>query len=304
MDVGIVIVNYNTYENTFKCIDSILEVCKLEYKIFVIDNRSTNDSVKRINDRYRDNKKIDLITASENKGYSAGVNIGIKEAIKNKCNAIIISNNDIIYKQNSIEAMYEELEKNKSTAVVGPKIIDINDGIMPNLKGTLSYEKYIFSKKPLMYIDFMGINKKLYYKNYKYDKTIEVEGMVGGACFMISNEFIKKIGYLDENIFLFFEEDTIAYKLKDTDLKVYLQPESEVIHFGSSTINKQESSFALFHRYSSAMYVLKKYEKIGNFKLFLIFIINYMGLFLNFKDKTSRDYMNKLYKYYIQLLSI
>ena len=50
--IGIVVLNYNNYIKTMECVDSILKNVKINYRIYLIDNNSPNESFKKLKDRY------------------------------------------------------------------------------------------------------------------------------------------------------------------------------------------------------------------------------------------------------------
>ena len=62
-----------------------------------------------------------------NSGYSAGNNVGIRQALADGCDAVLISNSDVRYEKDSISKMYQYLQKNPKTGIVGPKIV-LRDG--------------------------------------------------------------------------------------------------------------------------------------------------------------------------------
>ena len=79
--VGIVVLNYNNYQDTIACIDSIMTVEKnINYQIFVVDNNSGNCSVSVISQRYGD--CVNLIISNRNLGYAGGNNLGIAAAVE------------------------------------------------------------------------------------------------------------------------------------------------------------------------------------------------------------------------------
>lgn len=304
MKLGIIIINYNQYEDTIKCVESIFKNCHLNYTIFIVDNGSTNNSVVKLKEKYENINHVVLEVTKKNNGYSAGCNIGLAKAIKEKCDLFLISNNDVYYKKDSIEKICVIFHTKENVGIVGPAILDNEDLIQRSLKEPLTFYKYIFSKKPLRYFDFGGIKKKLYYLSYDYKKKIEFSGMVSGCCFMLSYELFKEIGYFDENIFLYFEEDAIARKIMKTKYKVFIEPDSKVIHFGSKSIGSQKNIFSYYHRYNSSMYVLKKYCDITKLQLTYVFLINYISLAMKTKsDENERNgYCKKLLENYQKLL--
>ena len=121
--IGIVILNYNSWNDTAECVRSILnEESKAEYKIYLVDNGSLQRPTEEQSEFFR-KAGLELIQNSENKGYSAGNNVGIKKALDDGCDAVLISNSDVRYEKDSIYQLYDYLSHHPEAGIVGPKII-------------------------------------------------------------------------------------------------------------------------------------------------------------------------------------
>ena len=80
--LSIIIVNYNNYELTNECINSVLNTVKnLEYEIIVVDNNSPNDSYDKIYEKFGEVENVTVIKSKENAGFGAGNNLGAEKAI-------------------------------------------------------------------------------------------------------------------------------------------------------------------------------------------------------------------------------
>ena len=147
--LGMVIINYNDYKTTSFLLDSIKDYKCLDL-IVVVDNKSTDDSLKHL--KKYENNKIKIIEAEENKGYAAGLNAGAKEVIKKlkNCN-IIFSNSDVIInKEEDLEKLSKDIGKH-SIAVVGPTIVEnrsLNRGwMLPTIKDEIKFNLPLVSRK-------------------------------------------------------------------------------------------------------------------------------------------------------------
>ena len=77
-NVFIILLNYNGYKDTIDCINSLLNINYDEFKIVVVDNNSTDDSHRILNDYLSDLEIVKYIQTGQNLGFSDGNNIGIK----------------------------------------------------------------------------------------------------------------------------------------------------------------------------------------------------------------------------------
>lgn len=273
--VGIVILNYKNWNETIDCVNSIIKTTKIKFKIYIVDNYSPNNSFEELSCYFEDNNNIVIIHSDNNCGYAAGNNLGIKTAME-ECDEILVSNPDIIFRDNAIDNMIDFLNTKKELGVVGPKVLDENLAIQKYTRKPLTFKRYISIKKPFIY--FMKKTQKEYlHRSYNYSSNFIFQGMVSGCCFAIKNKIVSAIGGFDENTFLFGEEDIIGIKLMRMGIKAGICIDAEVIHKGSTTIGKKTSPFSDFHRYVSVYYVLVNYVNINMLQRFIIKLINIGG---------------------------
>ena len=83
--VAIILINWNNSEYTIECIKSLNKTSYRNKKIFVIDNNSNDNSVKKIKNLF---SNIDITINKENLGFTGGNNVGIKKALKENFDSI------------------------------------------------------------------------------------------------------------------------------------------------------------------------------------------------------------------------
>lgn len=292
--LGIVILNYNAFEDTIKCVESIVNTCSIRYKIYIVDNASTNDSVIHIlSYKNKHNYNIELIQCQHNKGYSKGNNEGIKSAIKDNIEYLLISNPDVIFLENSINCLASKLKENSKTIITAPYILGPNREYMQFALKKYTFKSFLFSKKPFFYLK----RKKYRFHNYNNNTDYEFTGMTSGCCFMIKAKLFDKLGMFDEEIFLFYEEDILCYKLDNFNYKTCIVSNARIIHNHSSSVKKESKAFNRYHRFISAKYVLTKYAKIN--LLEIIYVIIVQDLLFIMLSLVNSNY-RKILKAYLQ----
>lgn len=264
MKNGIVIVNYNDYKTTKRLIDNIRDY-KVFDKIVIVDNKSSDNSLKEL--KKLENKRIVVIDSGKNKGYSYALNVGCKYLIdKYKECKIIVSNSDIIIQsENDIKDLFE-LVKGKNV-IVGPTIIEGNnlnrgwivpkpmDDVAMNILGL--YKKY--QKRHLMYQD-----------SY-YNKDISKVGTVSGCFFAISSKHLEEMGYFDENVFLYYEENIMGVKTKNLGKNIIVANNIDVIHDHAVSIDKSLKRIKKYDILKNSQYYFEKtYNHASKGELFLL----------------------------------
>jgi GT2 family glycosyltransferase len=293
--LGIVILNYMTWSETKKCVESILSTCTLKYGIFIVDNGSTNSSCEILKTAYAGYHNITIIKLNHNLGYAAGNNIGIKTAIQANADNLLISNNDIIYKDKAIEKMNDYLWANPDAEIVGPKIRDNYSKLVSGRFGKLGMrEKYLVTT-PLRILDFLFTWRKYFYSDIPENLIHEIYA-ISGSCFMIKRSAIEKVGYLDENTFLYQEEAILGFRAAKLGYKSFFLPSAQVIHAHAATTRHYSAfsyrQFVLSEIYYCAVYLRTSLAKY--FALYIIRIVQYITRCL-----TQKDYRANLKKYLV-----
>lgn len=265
-----IIINYNDYKTTLNLINNIKDYKMLD-EIVVIDNKSTDDSVANL----KKISNITLICNETNDGFARAINIASKYLIdKYKDGYIIISNSDIrINKEKDIKKLISDFKNN--IAVVGPTIQEPKD-IVRGIKHT-TVNQDILLNIPL--INRLYKNKMISYKDNHYNKDVSIVDMVKGCFFIIDSKALEKINYLDENTFLYYEENILYTKLKVKGYKTLIDNEVTVYHDHAKTISKNIKNVAKYKIVKdSMMYYEKQYNDASAFQLFILKILNNINL--------------------------
>lgn len=255
--IDALVLNYNDVETTIKYIKSI-EKFSIVRKIIVVDNCSTDSSFEILSNYITD--KIDVIKTNRNGGYGAGNNYGIKYLVeKYNSEYILLSNPDVIVESNTLEKLEIFLRDNLDFIIAAPFMLNKNRKKQINtafrIPGLIDY---IFSFE-LVWSKWISKN---FYKDIFYEKEEikEVDG-VSGSLFLMDASKMLKYGMYDENIFLYCEEISLAFKLKNSGLKTALLLQETFIHNHSVSISKTYTSEIKKHELlmKSKLYVIKKY---------------------------------------------
>ncbi len=268
--IGMVIVNYNDYETTKRLLDNVKDY-KVLKEIVVVDNKSTDNSLEEL--RKLENKKITIIDSGNNKGYSYALNVGCKYLInKYKVLNIIISNSDIIIDSDTDIKDLNSYISDKNV-IVGPTIIqgnDLNRGFkIPSPWQDIKQNIVFFGKRVLA--------KELSYPDNYYHKDISKVDTVSGCFFMISSKHLEDMGYFDENVFLYYEENIMGIKTKKLGKNIIVCNNVDVIHDHSVSIDK---SLKRIKKYdilkTSQEYFEKKYNGANKIELFFLKVFRYL----------------------------
>ena len=268
--IGMVIVNYNDYETTKRLLDNVKDY-KVLKEIVVVDNKSTDDSLKKL--KKLESKKITIIDSGNNKGYSYALNVGCKYLIdKYKVLNIVISNSDIIIdSENDIKDLNSYISD--ENVIVGPTIIQGND-LNRGFKVPTPWQDI---KQNIVFWGKRVLANELNYPDNYYHKDISKVDTVSGCFFMISSKHLEDMGYFDEGVFLYYEENIMGIKTKKLGKNIIVCNNVDVIHDHSVSIDK---SLKRIKKYdilkTSQEYFEKKYNGANKIELFFLKVFRYL----------------------------
>lgn len=252
--VAIILVNYNGEKYNEECICSILKSTYNNYEIIVVDNASTDNSVKLIRERFYDNIKI--ILSNENLGFSGANNIGINYALDNGFDYVMLLNNDTIIDENMIKIM---VETSANKVVVSPKIYYYdNKNIIWSAGGSINWSKGL----PIQY----GINEEDNYENNN-KKSIE---FATGCCVLIPINAIKKVGMMSEEYFLYYEDTDYCVRLIRGGYKIIYEPEAILFHKVSASTGGEKSKMYWYYMTRNRLIFNKKFNNTIFYKMYFL----------------------------------
>lgn len=244
-DLSILIINYKTPSLLGHCIKSIYKnEPKLDYEIIVVDNASGDESVEIMRDDF---PQVELITNKQNLGFPKAVNQGIR---KSKGKYILILNPDITALPGSIDKMFNFLEKNKSIAVLAPKLINPNGSIQYSCFSIFPTPQIVLYRRTPLGKSPQASEIIDNFRMAEWDHLCGIEvAWVLGSCMMIRREAIDQIGLMDERFFMYMEDVDWCRRFWESSWRVYYYPEAELVHYYQRSSATESGLFlALFNR--------------------------------------------------------
>ena len=254
--VAIIIVNWKQYELTKSCLFSLKKINYDNHQIILIDNESNQKELKSIKNQF---ENIITFSNERNLGFTGANNIGIKHAIKNEFEYVMLINNDTEVEKNFISPLIDSLEKNKNLGAVQPLILNFDSRKKVwNAGGFLNkFFGYFYVNK----------NPKEIKKNIDW---------ITGCCFFVRIEVIKKIGLLDESFFAYYEDVDWSIRIKNSGYDLAFIKSSVIYHHCSKSSQNELSEgklspFVHYLNIRNHIFLLRKNRDIFNFMGVLLF---------------------------------
>ncbi|OUR61408.1 hypothetical protein A9Q74_09595 [Colwellia sp. 39_35_sub15_T18] len=296
LDTLIVTVNYKTSNLVTELINSLLgEVKNLgSTHMVIVDNNSGDGSVDYIQNFIDENSIywVSVIASKENSGYAAGNNLAINSVLKKNIavKRIWFLNPDTKVKAEAGTELIKAMKKN-NLHIVGSRLED-DDGTLQcshfNFPG-------IFSELSagLRLGAFDRLVQKYLVRTEPSNTPIQAHWLAG-ASFMVSNDYIKKIGLIDDDYFLYFEELDFCLQGQRNNMPCWYIPSSKVYHaVGAATgISDHRRKAPRRPQYwfdSRRRFFLKNYGVIKLICCDLAFMIGYATWLLRSKLTNNVD---------------
>lgn len=276
-EITIVIPNYNGIKYLEECLISLdseaqYDECP-EFTVLVVDNGSTDGSVKLLEERWPVVQKILL---PENTGFCHAVNVGIKEA---ETPYVILLNNDTKVKPGFINGLYQAIQRKDSIFSVSARMLMWDKPELIDDAG----DRYCV----LGWAYSRGKGKPA----SAFDKPVEVFSSCGGAAIYRKSVF-EEIGLFDEAHFAYLEDLDIGYRARIFGYRNYYEPSAQVLHYGSASTGSRYNERKTILASANNVYVIGKNMPLLQLLFNLPFL--FLGFFLKFLF-FCRKGMGKIY---------
>jgi len=285
MEVSVIIVNFNTFDLTCKCIKSILANTQdLSYEIIVVDNASTECNPDMFLLVY---PGVKLIKNEQNTGFAGGNNSGIACA---EGEVVLLLNSDTELVNNAIGIAYNKLKSNANIGVVSAQLLFPNGNIQsccnrfPSVKleliELLRLQKFLPSAK----------RAKLLLGSF-FDHTTAIESdWVWGTFFMFRKEILQYFPEkrLSQDFFMYGEDMQWCYEIKrKIKLQIVYEPEAKVTHYlsaSSSQVKKfNKQKIMANHEF---LFLQKYYGRLQAYLIFKLRALKFASLSITNPDFT------------------
>lgn len=242
--IGVVIVNYNgaAYQNV--ALKTIYESTYTNFEVIIVDSASKDNSIELAKKEY---PQVHYLPQSENVGVAKGNNIGIKYALEQlEAEYVLLINNDIELDTLTFEYLIRKAD-NKTVTV--PKIYYYEPHDMLWFAGGEMY----WNKGESGHIGNFETDKG------QYDKE-RIVGYSPTCCMLIHRDIISKVGYIDETVFMYFDDTDLCVRLNDAGYKILYVPSAVMWHKVSSSGGGMDSKVYVYYNFRNKFYFMKKYK--------------------------------------------
>lgn len=252
-NIGVYICNYNKQDYVIKCVESVRkQTCINMIDIYVVDNHSTDDSVKLLRDTLGD--AITILENAENLGGSGGFNRGIRDGLSKDYKYIMLVDNDVVMAEDAVEQLFDYLEQNPDVGIAGSKILQMGKpDVIQDLGGSIDLNRYNMQGNYYGHLD-KGL-----------PDVIECD-YVSTCTAMARVEAVRQFGLMPEDNFIYWDDTQWSKECQQTGYKTIVVSASKVWH--NHSVMTGISPFVKYYHTRNRLYYFSKYLEESQLEMF------------------------------------
>ncbi|MBN22535.1 MAG: hypothetical protein CL678_14730 [Bdellovibrionaceae bacterium] len=283
--VKILTLNWNGLRHLKYFLPHALRQSYSNYSILVVDNGSSDNSVKYIRDNF---PEVEVLSLSKNLGYSRGFNRGIFDALKSGSDYILITNNDVVLHENFLSEGVKLFSEEKNIGYMSGKVYYMNDINKFQYAGGRNLRTNIGKIPSMRGKDEFDVGQ--------YEETCDFEYM-DDVCSLVSCQMIKKVGPYDSDFFFDYEETEWNFRIRKGKFRIVYNPKMKAWHrLHGSTGGTRLTRLSELHHCRGKILFHYKTENENDFLSFLIGFVFFhflkRSLFLICQRKANLIFFN------------
>jgi N-acetylglucosaminyl-diphospho-decaprenol L-rhamnosyltransferase len=241
-----VVVTYNSAAWIGRCLDSLAGASTI-----VIDNASADDTVEIV----RRHPGVNVVVRSRNGGFAVAVN---QASALVPDEDILLMNPDAIARPGSVALLEAYLAAHPSVGIVVPRLLNPDGSVQANVRTfptpwTMLARRTVFGRT--------GLGRRIHENHVLAGRIPDSAGPIQsaiGAVMLVRREAIRRVGSMDERIFLYGEDWDWCYRMWAANWEVHIEPAAVMDHeyLRQSRRTFDLRSAAVRHHWASAMKLL------------------------------------------------
>jgi len=248
--VGIVVLTWNGRDLTLGCLRSLLQCTYPSFRVYVVDNASEDGTLKAVEAERSGDPRVVAIQNGANLGFAGGNNVGMRRAVADGMDYVLLLNNDTEVEADFLEPLVATMEA------------DLTVGVTTSMIYFHGTQGEIWSFGVRMDRN-TGVGSAIGWRELdrgQYPEAIECD-YATGCGLMVRREVVEKIGYLDPDYFYLTEDADFCFRAVDAGFRVVAIPTSIIWHKVTASLKGgEEAPVRLYFRARNRLLLLKKVQ--------------------------------------------
>jgi GT2 family glycosyltransferase len=258
--VSIVIVSFNTRDLLRECLLSLYrETEGIAKQVICADNASRDGSADMVAAEF---PEVELVRSETNLGFAGGNNLAFSHATGRY---VVLLNSDAFLQSGSLQRAIAHMEAEASIGIGGARLIGRDGSWQPSAR--------LFPSLLNDFLTLSGLSAKFPKsrafgrpdRTWADDNQASDVDWVPGAFSIVRRDALERVGYFDENFFLYYEEVDLCKRFKNAGYRIHYWPDVVVVHLGgessktlkSMTFSESGSQLTLWRMRSAFLYYRK-----------------------------------------------
>ena len=236
VDLSVVIVTYNSRAHIGECLASAVRaLAGLAAEICVVDNASADSTAALVRAQA---PNVMVIDAPENRGFAAGVNLGLSQTTGRY---VLWLNPDSRFIGGSVASVIEWLDAHQKVGIAGGRILDPDGSVQRSVRSFPSYGAVLGARHSILskLLPSNPFSRQYLRADLSYQETATAD-WVSGACLIHRRSVSDALGGLDDGFFMYFEDVDFCYRATQAGWTVMFHPGFTIEHHigGSSECSR------------------------------------------------------------------
>jgi N-acetylglucosaminyl-diphospho-decaprenol L-rhamnosyltransferase len=260
LDLGVIILNWNTRELLRDCLQSVFAASgPLTFEVCVVDNASRDGSVAMVRAEF---PQVRLVESRENGGYAAGNNLGLQAfsfgpGRSDGPRYALLLNPDTVVPETALAGLAAYMDAHPRAGAAGPRLLLPSGELDLACRRSLAFDAFVYRMLGLSQL-FPRSRRFGQYNLTYLSPDVETEvGSVVGACMIVRREAVAQAGLLDEAFFMYGEDLDWASAIHQAGWEVRYNPAVTVVHVKRAASRQSRRAQIAFHE--AMLYFYRKH---------------------------------------------
>lgn len=251
-DLSVILVNWNAGLVLAECLRRVLpEVSALGGECIVVDNGSAERDLALLKREFPD---LQVIANSLNLGFARAMNQGIK---RSRGRYLLLLNPDAFIQAGSLRHIVSFMDAEPEVGILGPRIVNADGSTQGSARAFPGLATAFFGRSSLLSRFFPRnpfTRRQVFATINAPDEPQDVD-WVSGACMFVRRCVLEEVGFLNERLFLYWEDADICWRAQRGGWRVVYYPQARVTHLvGVCSRQAPARSLIAFHRSAYCFY--------------------------------------------------
>jgi GT2 family glycosyltransferase len=239
--VAIVVVNYNSAHYVGSLIDSLLGLSYKKWRLYVVDNASTDGSAEYIEERI---PAARIIKNPANAGFAPGVNRGLGVCLGDNPDYVLLLNPDTTFEAEMLDHLIAAAD---AQTMLVPKVLSTADGTLAGHAGRFDWRRGLQLDTHDGEADDPALS---------LPRDLDTGSF---SCMLIPATAFRIAGPLDERLAFYYEDTDFVERAQRAGYRLRYQPAAVLYHREGAASGGRASAFSTYYTTRNRAYVVHKH---------------------------------------------